>query len=56
MMDPLNYTSVGPSSDDFDGGLAALVLNKPINNYILLNFSCFFNFFQQYELLMPYNA
>jgi hypothetical protein len=53
-MNPLNYASVDPSRDVFDGGLATFVLNKPINNYMLLNFSCFC--FKQYEFLRPYNA
>ena len=53
MMDPLNYASVDPSIDVFDGGLAALVLNKHIKNYMLLNFSCFLTIFKQYELLIP---
>ncbi len=33
MMDPLNSASVDLSIDVFDGGLATLVLNKPLNNY-----------------------
>jgi hypothetical protein len=53
MMDPLNYASVDLSIYDFDGGLATLVLNKPIKNYMLLNYSCFLTFFKQYEFLIP---
>ncbi len=30
MMDPLNNAVVDLSIDEFDGGLATLVLNKPI--------------------------
>ena len=52
MMDPLNYASVDLSIDVFDGSLATLVLNKPLNNYMLLNFSCFLTFFKQYEFLI----
>jgi hypothetical protein len=44
-MDPLNYASDDLSIDVFGGGLATLVLNKPLNNYMLLNFSCFLTFF-----------
>jgi hypothetical protein len=45
MVDPLNYTSVDQSIDEFDGGLATHVLNKPIKKYMLFNFSCFLTFF-----------
>jgi hypothetical protein len=48
-MDPLNYASVDLSIEVFDGGLATHVLNKPLKNYMLLNFSCFLTFFKQYE-------
>jgi hypothetical protein len=48
MMDPLNYDSVDLYIYVFDGDLATLVLNKPLNNYMLLNFSCFLTFFKQY--------
>jgi hypothetical protein len=47
MVDPLNYALFDLSIDVFDGGLATIVLNKPINNYIMLTYSCFC--FNQYE-------
>jgi hypothetical protein len=45
MMDPLNNAVVDLSIDEFDEGLATLVLNKPIKKFMLLNFSCFSTFF-----------
>jgi hypothetical protein len=45
MMDPLNYASVDPSIDVFDGGLAALVLNKHIKKLYVAEFQLLFNFF-----------
>jgi hypothetical protein len=35
---PLNYTSADLSIEVFDGALATYGLNKPIKNYMLLNF------------------
>ncbi len=32
IMDPLNYASVDPSLNDFDGGLAKQRINWPIKN------------------------
>ncbi len=56
MIDPLNYASVDPSVEDFDGALATLLgLIKPIKKYMLLNFSCLLPFLAQYEFLMPYH-
>jgi hypothetical protein len=52
-MDPLNYASVDLSIDVFDGGLATLVLNKPLNNYMLLNFSCFLTFLNNMNFYFP---
>jgi hypothetical protein len=48
-MDPLNYASVDLSIDVFDGGLATLVLNKPIKKNMLLNYCYFLTFLKQYE-------
>jgi hypothetical protein len=45
MVDPLNYALFDLSIDVFDGGLATLVLNKPIKNYMLLTFGCFLSLF-----------
>jgi hypothetical protein len=44
-MNHLYYVSVDPSIDDFDGGLATLVLDKLRKKYMLQNFSCFLPFF-----------
>ncbi len=41
VMDPLNYASVNLSIDVFDGALATQGLNKPMKNYVLLNFDCY---------------
>jgi hypothetical protein len=56
MVDPLNYASVNPSIEVFDGVLATQGLNKPIKNDMLLNFSCFLPFFTQYDFIMLYNT
>jgi hypothetical protein len=45
MVDPLNYALFDLSKDEFESGLATIVLNKPINKYMLLNFSCFLTLF-----------
>jgi hypothetical protein len=44
VMDPLNYASVNLSTDVFDGALATLGLNRPMKNYVLLNFDCYATF------------
>ncbi len=56
MIDPLNYASIDPSVEVFDGALATLGLIKPIKNYMLLNFSCLLPFFFEKKFLMAYNA
>jgi hypothetical protein len=45
MLNPLNYASVGLSTDVFDGALATQDLNKPIKNDMLLHYSCIFPLF-----------
>jgi hypothetical protein len=56
MMDPLIYASVDQSIMIFDGALAIQGLKKPMENDMLLNFSCFLPFFTQYEFFMHYST